>query len=137
MATLADRVMDNGLAVLDTEANVLHLTSDVHSSPLKRRLRVKVARWRLKQLRICGFYRMISSRIDNAIYIQSKTGGHSIQFQQCHNQNLYYLDLKNPDMDKACFFTQINEKRGKAVRRLQEICGSPSDADFIQVLEQK
>ena len=27
MATLADRVMDNGLAVLDTEANVLHLTS--------------------------------------------------------------------------------------------------------------
>jgi len=27
MATLADRVMDNGLSVLDTEANALHLTS--------------------------------------------------------------------------------------------------------------
>ena len=27
MATLADRVMDNGLSVLDTEANAVHLTS--------------------------------------------------------------------------------------------------------------
>ena len=27
MATLADRVMDNGLSVLDTEANAVHLTT--------------------------------------------------------------------------------------------------------------
>ena len=27
MASLADRIMDNGLSVLDTEANALHLTS--------------------------------------------------------------------------------------------------------------
>lgn len=32
MATLADRVMDNGLSVLDTEANVLHLTSQEAST---------------------------------------------------------------------------------------------------------
>ena len=32
MATLADRVMDNGLSVLDTEANAVHLTSQEAST---------------------------------------------------------------------------------------------------------
>ena len=73
----------------------------------------------------------MDTRIDNAIYVQSKTGGRSLWFQQCHDQNLYYLDLENPDMDEACLFTPIDEKRARAVQKLQEMCGSPSDASFI------
>ena len=77
----------------------------------------------------------IDTRIEDAIYVQSKTGGRSIRFQQCRDRNLYYLDLENPDKDKVCLFTPIDEKRARAVQKLQEMCGSPSDADFIQALE--
>ena len=77
----------------------------------------------------------MDTRIDDAIYVQSKMGGRSLRFQQCHDWNLYYLDLENPDMEEACLFTPINKKRARAVRKLQEMCGSLSDADFIQALE--
>ena len=38
-------------------------------------------------------------------------------------------------MDKACLFTPIDKNRARAVRKLQEMCGSLPDADFIQTLE--
>ena len=73
--------------------------------------------------------------IDDVIYFQSKTGRCLLWFQQCCNRKLYYLDLENPNMDKACLFTPIDKKRARAVQKLQEMCESPSDADFIQALE--
>ena len=38
-------------------------------------------------------------------------------------------------MDEACLFTPIDKKRARTVRKLQEMCGSPSDTDFIKALE--
>ena len=58
-----------------------------------------------------------------------------VRFQRCRERNLYYLDLENLDAKETCLFTPLDEKRAKAVRKLQEMCGSPSDADFIQALE--
>ena len=34
-----------------------------------------------------------------------------------------------------CLFTPIDEKRARSVQKLQEMCWSPSDANFIQALE--
>ena len=68
----------------------------------------------------------LDTRINDAIDVQSKTGRRSIRLQQCHDRNLYYLDLENPDKDKVCLFTPIDEKRARAVQKLQEMCGSPS-----------
>ena len=53
----------------------------------------------------------MNTRIDDVIYVQSKTGRRLLRFQQCRDQNLYYLDLENPDMDEACLFTPIDKKR--------------------------
>ena len=38
-------------------------------------------------------------------------------------------------MHEVCLFTPVDEKRARAVQKLQEMCGSPSDANFIQALE--
>ena len=67
----------------------------------------------------------MDTRINDAIYVQSKSGGRLIRFQQCRDQNLYYLDLENPEIDEGCLFTPIDEKRARAVQKLQEMCGSP------------
>ena len=77
----------------------------------------------------------MDTRIDNAIYVQSKTDGRSISFQRCHDHNLYYLDLENLEMNETCLFTPLDEKRAREVQKLQEMCGSPSNADFVQSLE--
>ena len=78
----------------------------------------------------------MDTRIDNVIYVHSKTDERSIRFQQCHDRNLYYLDLENLDINGTCLFTPLDEKRARTVQKLQEMCRSPSDADFIQALEQ-
>ena len=38
-------------------------------------------------------------------------------------------------MKETCLFTPLDEKRARAVQKLQEMCRSPSDANFIQALE--
>ena len=47
---------------------------------------------------------------DDALHVESKTGGRLLQFQRCQDRNLYYLDLENSDMDETCLFTPIDKK---------------------------
>jgi len=91
------------------------------------------------------YYVICNTRIDDAIYVQSKSDGRYLRFQRCTKNNLYYVDIGEGDIDGYCnfntvakgklMFSQLDQNRAKAVRILQEQCGFPSDHDFIHALE--
>ena len=91
------------------------------------------------------YYIICNTRIDDAIYVQSKDDGKYLQFQRGHKFNLYYMDISEADLDKHVYlntmkkgktiFSILDQKRAEAVRILQEQCGFPSDKDFINALE--
>lgn len=90
------------------------------------------------------YYIVYNTRIDNAIYVQSKTDGKYLRFKRCKRKNLYYLDIGeiidgeghiNTVMENEAMFSTLDKKRAKSVRKLQEQCGFPSDEHFIHALE--
>ena len=91
------------------------------------------------------YYVICNTRIDDAIYVQSKDDGRYLRFQRCKKNNLYCLDIGEGNVDGYCnfmtvkknklMFSQLDQNRAKTVRILQEQCGFPSDHDFIHALE--
>ena len=91
------------------------------------------------------YYIVCNTCIDDAIYVQSKEDGKYLHFQRCRKTNLYYLDIGESEPDGYCHFntvknrklkfSMINQKRAKAVRLLQEMCGFPAYENFINALE--
>ena len=92
-----------------------------------------------------NYYIICNTRIDNAIYVQSKDDGKYLRFQRDHKFDLYYMDISKADGDEHCYlntvkhgkslYSIIDQKRAEAVRILQERWGFSSDQDFINVLE--
>ena len=91
------------------------------------------------------YYIICNTRIDNAIYVQSKDDCKYLWFQRDHKFDLYYMDISKADGDEYCylntvkqgrlFYSILDQKRAEAVRILQERCAFPSDKDFINALE--
>ena len=91
------------------------------------------------------YYIICNTRIDDAIYVQSKDDGKYLQFQRDPKHNLYYMDISKAELDEHCYlntvkdrkttFSILNQKRAEAVRILQERCRFPSDYDFINALK--
>ena len=91
------------------------------------------------------YYIICNTRVDNAIYVQSKEDSKYLQFQRDHKFNLYYMDISEADVDEHCYlntvkqgkalYSILDQKRAEAVRILQERCAFPSDKDFINALE--
>ena len=91
------------------------------------------------------YYIICNTRVDDAIYVQSKEDGKYLRFQRCRRRNLYYLDIGSDKLDGDCMFSTVkkgkltfstlDQKRAQAVRLLQEQCGFPADEDFINALE--
>ena len=91
------------------------------------------------------YYIICNTRIDNAIYVQSKDDGKYLRFQRDPKHNLYYMDISKAELDEHFYlntvkdgktiFSILDQKRAEAVRILQERCGFPSDEDFINALE--
>ena len=83
------------------------------------------------------YYIICNTRVDNAIYIQSKDDGKYLQFQRDHKFNLYYIDISEANVEEHCYFNTVkkgkslfsilDQKRVEAVRTLQERCAFPSD----------
>ena len=92
-----------------------------------------------------NYYIICNTRIDNAIYVQSKDDGKYLRFQRDHKFDLYYMDISKANCDEHCYlntvkhgkslYSIIDQKRAEAVRILQERCGFPSDENFINSLE--
>ena len=92
------------------------------------------------------YYILCNTRIDDAIYVQSKEDGKFLRFRRCPRYNLYYMDIGEGKPDGHCYafnsvsnnqrnFSIYDQKRAEACRILQEKCGFPSDTDFINDLE--
>ena len=91
------------------------------------------------------YYMICNTRVDDAIYVQSRDDGKYLRFQRCRQKNLYYLDIGCDEIDGECMFNTVkkgkltfstlDQKRAQAVRLLQEQCGFPADEDFINALE--
>ena len=91
------------------------------------------------------YYILCNTRVDDAIYVQSKEDGKFLRFQRCPRYNLYYMDIGEGNPDGHCYFNSVannqkdfsilDQKRAEACRMLQEKCGFPSDTDFINALE--
>ena len=91
------------------------------------------------------YYIICNTRIDDAIYVQSKADGNYLRFQRDYKHNLYYMDISEANLDEYCHlntvkegnitFSILDQKRAKTVRILQERCGFPSDEYFIRALE--
>ena len=89
------------------------------------------------------YYTICNTRVDNAIYVQSKNDGKYLRFQRDHKFDLYYIS--EADGDEHCYlntvkqgkvlYSILDQKRAEAVRMIQERCGFPSDEDFINALE--
>ena len=92
-----------------------------------------------------AYYIICNTRVDDAIYVQSKDDGKYLQFPRDYKCNLYYMEISEADLDKHCYlntvkkretaFSVLVQKRVEAVRIFQERCGFPSDEDFIYALE--
>ena len=59
------------------------------------------------------YYIICNTRIDDAIYVQSKDDGKYLQFQRSHKFNLYYIDISEADKDEHCYLNTV--KQGKAL----------------------
>ena len=91
------------------------------------------------------YFIICNTRVDDAIHVQSKDGGKSLQFQRDYKCNLYYMDITEADLAEHCYLNTVkkgkttlsvpDQKRVEAVRIFQEQCGFPSEKDFIHALE--
>ena len=91
------------------------------------------------------YYIICNTRVDDAIYVQSKDDGKYLQFQRDPKHNLYYMNISKAEVDEYCYlntvkdrkttFSILDQKRAQAVRVLQERYGFPSDVVFINALE--
>jgi hypothetical protein len=91
------------------------------------------------------YYIICNTRIDDAIYVQSKEDDKYLRFQRCPRFNLYYMDIGEGKPDSYCYFNSVRknqrnflilgQKQAEACRLLQEKCGFPSDTDFINAIE--
>ena len=82
--------------------------------------------------RIAEEYHVIcNTRVDNAIYVQSKVDGKYLRFKRCKTFNLYYMDISKGKVDGHCYFSLsikegqmmfsvLDQKQAKAVWILQE-----------------
>ena len=83
-----------------------------------------------------------NTRVNDAIYVQSKDDGKYLQFQRDHKFNLHYVDINEANVEDRCYFNtvkegkdyQLDQKRAEVARTLQERCGFLSDKDFIKAL---
>ena len=91
------------------------------------------------------YHIICNTRIDDAIYVQSKNDNKYLLFQQDHKHNLHYIYINEANSDEHCYldtvkegktiFSILDQKRVEAVRIFQERCGFLSDKDFIHTLE--
>ena len=58
------------------------------------------------------YYIIYNTRIDNAIYVQSKDDGKYLRFQRDHKFDLYYMDISKADGDEHCYLNTV--KHGKS-----------------------
>ena len=49
-----------------------------------------------------NYYIICNTRIDDAIYVQSKDDGKYLRFQRDHKFDLYYMDISKADGDEHC-----------------------------------
>ena len=76
------------------------------------------------------FYAICNTRVDAAIYVQSKDDSKYLQFQRDYKCNLYYMDISEADLEEHCYlntvkkgkttFSVLDQKRAEAVKILQE-----------------
>ena len=88
---------------------------------------------------------MCSTRVDDAICVQSKDIRKYLQFQRDPKFNLYYMDVSKKNVVGRCYFNTVkkgkslfsilDQNRAKAVRTLQVRCFFLSDGGFINELE--
>ena len=57
------------------------------------------------------YYIICNTRIDDAVYVQSKDDGKYLPFQRDHMCNLYYMDISEAVLDKHCYLNTV--KKGK------------------------
>ena len=85
------------------------------------------------------YYIICNTRVDNAIYVQSKDDGKYLQFQWDPKHNLYYMNICKAEINKHWYLNTVkdrkttlsilDQKKAQAVIVLQERCGFPSDID--------
>ena len=57
------------------------------------------------------YYIIGNTRVDDAIYVQSKDDRKYLQFQRDHKFNLYYMEISEAKMEEHCYFNTV--KKGK------------------------
>ena len=90
------------------------------------------------------YYIICNTRVDDAIYTQSKADRKSLQFQRNHKFNLYYMDISEADVNNHCYlstvkqgktlFSILDQKKAEIVRIIRERCVFTLDEDFINTL---
>ena len=56
------------------------------------------------------YYIICNTRIDDAIYVQSKEDGKHLCFQRCPRFNLYYMDIGEGKLDGYSYFNSVRNK---------------------------
>ena len=57
------------------------------------------------------YYILCDTRIDDAIYVQSKDGSKYLQFQRDRKFDLYYMDISKADGDKHCYLNTMKQEK--------------------------
>ena len=55
------------------------------------------------------YYIICNTRVDNAVYVQSKEGGKYLQFQRDPNFNLYYMDISEANVEDHCYLNTVKK----------------------------
>ena len=59
------------------------------------------------------YYIICNTRVDDAIYVQSKDNGKYLRFQREHKFNIYYMDIREANVEEHCYFNTV--KKGKSL----------------------
>ena len=56
------------------------------------------------------YYIICNTRVDDAIYVQSKDDGKYLRFQRDHKFNLYYMDISEADLEEHCYLNTVTQE---------------------------
>ena len=55
------------------------------------------------------YYIMCDTKVDDAIYVQSKDNGKYLRFQRDPKFNLYYMDISEGNVEGHCYFNTVKK----------------------------
>ena len=58
------------------------------------------------------YYILCHTRVDDAIYVQSKDDENYLVSQRDYKFNIYYMDISEANIEEHCYFNTVKKRKG-------------------------